>query len=187
MPPGTRIGTASLRREAQLRERHPHLRITPVRGNLDTRLAKLDRGEYDALVLAAAGLKRLGLESRIRCTLDTDVSLPAPGQGALAIACDKGTQPIIELGGELVARLGNGRLCLRFEPGPLFRREFDGGGNFLAQLGQVRLCEVRAGFPGLVYESGECLLDIGGELHLLGPGVLRGRGHRKRERQGREP
>ncbi|OFZ73025.1 MAG: hydroxymethylbilane synthase, partial [Betaproteobacteria bacterium RBG_16_64_9] len=87
MPPGTRVGTSSLRREAQLRERFPRLHIVPVRGNLDTRLAKLDRGEYDALVLAAAGLKRLGLASRIRTTIETERCLPAPGQGALAIEC----------------------------------------------------------------------------------------------------
>jgi hydroxymethylbilane synthase len=81
------VGTSSLRREAQLRERFPHLEIRPLRGNLDTRLAKLDRGDYAAIVLAAAGLKRLGLASRVRAILDTDVSLPAAGQGALAIEC----------------------------------------------------------------------------------------------------
>jgi hydroxymethylbilane synthase len=94
MPAGTRIGTSSLRREAQLRERFPHLRVAPVRGNLDTRLAKLDRGEYDALVLAAAGLKRLGLAARIRSAIDTELSLPAPGQGALAIECLANRQEI---------------------------------------------------------------------------------------------
>ncbi|OGA24119.1 MAG: hydroxymethylbilane synthase [Betaproteobacteria bacterium RIFCSPLOWO2_02_FULL_65_24] len=97
MPPGTRVGTSSLRREAQLRERFPRLHIVPVRGNLDTRLAKLDRGEYDALVLAAAGLKRLGLASRIRTTIETERCLPAPGQGALAIECLADRQEIAEL------------------------------------------------------------------------------------------
>jgi hydroxymethylbilane synthase len=87
LPPGAVVGTSSLRREAQLRERFPALEIRPLRGNLDTRLAKLDRGEYDAIVLAAAGLKRLGLGDRIRQVLDTEVSLPAAGQGALAIEC----------------------------------------------------------------------------------------------------
>lgn len=87
LPPGSVIGTSSLRREAQLRERHPALRVKPFRGNLDTRLAKLDRGECQAMVLAAAGLKRLGLGTRIRTMLEPEQSLPAPGQGALAIEC----------------------------------------------------------------------------------------------------
>jgi hydroxymethylbilane synthase len=87
LPAGSVVGTSSLRREAQLRERHPALRVNPLRGNLDTRLAKLDRGECQALVLAAAGLKRLGLATRIRAMLEPEQSLPAPGQGALAIEC----------------------------------------------------------------------------------------------------
>jgi hydroxymethylbilane synthase len=87
LPSGSIVGTSSLRREAQLRERHPSLQIRPLRGNLDTRLAKLDRGEYGAIVLAAAGLQRLGLNGRIRAWLEPEESLPAPGQGALAIEC----------------------------------------------------------------------------------------------------
>ncbi len=84
---GSVVGTSSLRREAQLRERQPGLRVEPLRGNLETRLAKLDRGECHAIVLAAAGLKRLGLAGRIRAMLEPEQSLPAPGQGALAIEC----------------------------------------------------------------------------------------------------
>jgi hydroxymethylbilane synthase len=87
LPSGSVVGTSSLRREAQLRERHPGLQVKPLRGNLDTRLAKLDRGECQAIVLAAAGLKRLGLATRIRAMLEPEESLPAPGQGALAIEC----------------------------------------------------------------------------------------------------
>jgi hydroxymethylbilane synthase len=87
LPPGTVVGTSSLRREAQLRERHPEIRIESLRGNVHTRLRKLDEGRYGAIILAAAGLKRLGLGTRIRALLDPDVSLPAPGQGALAIEC----------------------------------------------------------------------------------------------------
>jgi len=87
LPHGAVVGTSSLRRESQLRERFPHLDIRPLRGNLDTRLAKLDRGEYDAIVLACAGLKRLGLESRVRAVIAPEVSVPAVGQGALAIEC----------------------------------------------------------------------------------------------------
>lgn len=87
LPPGSIVGTSSLRREAQLRERYPGLKVKPLRGNLDTRLAKLDRGECRAVVLAAAGLKRLGLAARIRSMLEPEQSLPAPGQGALVIEC----------------------------------------------------------------------------------------------------
>lgn len=85
MPAGTVVGTSSLRREAALRSRFPHLVIKPLRGNLDTRLGKLDRGEYGAIILAAAGLKRLGLGDRIRALIAPESSLPAAGQGALGI------------------------------------------------------------------------------------------------------
>lgn len=85
MPPGAIVGTSSLRREAQLHAQHPYLGVHPLRGNLDTRLRKLDEGVYDAIILAAAGLKRLGLAERIRCVLPAEESLPAAGQGALGI------------------------------------------------------------------------------------------------------
>ena len=87
IPGGARIGTSSLRREAQLRERDALLQVLPLRGNVNTRLRKLDAGQYDAIILAAAGLKRLGFASRIASTLDPEESLPAVGQGALAIEC----------------------------------------------------------------------------------------------------
>lgn len=87
LPQGAVLGTSSLRRAAQISERRPDLEIRMLRGNLDTRLAKLDRGDYDAIVLAAAGLKRLALEARIRSFLETAESLPAAGQGALGIEC----------------------------------------------------------------------------------------------------
>lgn len=85
LPKGAVVGTSSLRRESVLRARFPHLVIAPLRGNLDTRMGKLDRGEYQAIILAAAGLKRLGLESRIRAFLPLDPYTPAAGQGALGI------------------------------------------------------------------------------------------------------
>ena len=85
LPPGARVGTSSLRRELMLRARFPRLLIEAIRGNVNTRLAKLDRGDFDALVMAAAGLKRLGMSARIRQVIPTAVSLPAPGQGALGI------------------------------------------------------------------------------------------------------
>jgi hydroxymethylbilane synthase len=87
MPRGASVGTSSLRRGAQIAERHPQLEIRLLRGNVDTRLAKLDRGEYDAIVLAVAGLERLGLAARATAHLEIDEMLPAPGQGALGIEC----------------------------------------------------------------------------------------------------
>ena len=87
LPGGARIGTSSLRREAQLRERDRLLQVLPLRGNVNTRLRKLDEGRYDAIILAAAGLKRLGFAQRIASLLDPDESLPAVGQGALALEC----------------------------------------------------------------------------------------------------
>lgn len=87
MPAGSVVGTASLRRELMLRSRFPHLKVKPVRGNVGTRLKKLDSGEYDALVMASAGFKRLSLKDRIREIISDDVSLPSPGQGALGIEC----------------------------------------------------------------------------------------------------
>ena len=87
MAPGARIGTGSLRRQAQLHRAFPDLEIAPVRGNVDTRLAKLDRGEFDGIILAAAGVKRLGHAARITEYIERDVMLPAIGQGALAIVC----------------------------------------------------------------------------------------------------
>ena len=87
LPRGARVGTSSLRRESQLRVHYPHLQIHSLRGNVQTRLRKLDDGEYDAIILAAAGLQRLGLEARIRATLAPEAMLPAVGQGALAIEC----------------------------------------------------------------------------------------------------
>lgn len=85
LPAGAIVGTSSLRRESVLRAKFPHLVIQPLRGNLDTRMGKLDRGEYQAIILAAAGLKRLGLEARIRAFLPYDPYTPAAGQGALGI------------------------------------------------------------------------------------------------------
>lgn len=90
LPAGSVVGTSSLRREAQIRARYPQLTVRPLRGNVQTRLSKLDAGDYDAIILAAAGLKRLGLNDRIRCELEPSDSLPSPGQGALAIEIRSG-------------------------------------------------------------------------------------------------
>ena len=94
---GARVGTSSLRRAAQVAERHPGLQLRTLRGNVETRLAKLDRGEYDAILLAAAGLKRLGLGGRIRSLLSPEESLPAPGQAALGVECMAGKSEILRL------------------------------------------------------------------------------------------
>jgi hydroxymethylbilane synthase len=87
LPQGARVGTSSLRRQAQLRARRPDLHLLDLRGNVNTRLAKLDAGEYDAIVLACAGLQRLGFEQRIRVRLAAPDWLPAPAQGAIAVEC----------------------------------------------------------------------------------------------------
>jgi hydroxymethylbilane synthase len=87
LPQGARVGTSSLRRQAQLRARRPDLQLLDLRGNVNTRLAKLDAGDYDAIVLACAGLERLGLGTRIRARLDAPDWLPAPAQGAITIEC----------------------------------------------------------------------------------------------------
>jgi hydroxymethylbilane synthase len=87
LPANARIGTSSLRRQCQIKERFPNAEILSLRGNVNTRLNKLDAGEYDAIILASAGLKRLGMAGRIRQRLDAAISLPAIGQGAIGIEC----------------------------------------------------------------------------------------------------
>lgn len=97
LPAGAVVGTSSLRREAILRAKYPQLLIKSLRGNLDTRLKKLDAGEYDAIILAAAGLIRLGLENRIKAVLTAEQSLPAPGQGALGIELLSGDEAMAQV------------------------------------------------------------------------------------------
>lgn len=87
LPKGAVVGTSSLRRQCQLREKYPHLRVLDLRGNVNTRLAKLDHGEFDAIILATAGLLRLAMAERIALRLPEDFSLPAGGQGAVGIEC----------------------------------------------------------------------------------------------------
>ncbi|HYG70260.1 MAG TPA: hydroxymethylbilane synthase, partial [Anaeromyxobacteraceae bacterium] len=97
LPEGALVGTSSLRRQAQIAAFHPRLRIALLRGNVETRLAKLDRGEYDAIILAVAGLVRLGLAGRIRARIAPEAMLPSPGQGALGIECLASRPDLIEL------------------------------------------------------------------------------------------
>jgi hydroxymethylbilane synthase len=94
LPQGARVGTSSLRRMASLKAVRPDLQVVSIRGNVDTRLRKLDAGEFDAIVLARAGLVRLGLAGRATEVLSTDVSLPAVGQGALGIECREGDEDV---------------------------------------------------------------------------------------------
>lgn len=97
LPAGAVVGTSSLRRESQIRAAYPHLVVKPLRGNLDTRLSKLDNGDYDAIVLATAGLQRLGLGDRIASRLEVSESLPAAGQGALGVEVLEGRPELLEM------------------------------------------------------------------------------------------
>lgn len=113
LPAGAVVGTSSLRRASQIAGRYPALRIQGLRGNVNTRLAKLDRGEYAAIILAAAGLKRLGLESRIRATLSIEESVPAAGQAALGIECLGARTDLMALVGALADPVAT--TCVRAE------------------------------------------------------------------------
>lgn len=97
LPNGAVVGTSSLRRQCQLRHHRPDLTIKDLRGNVNTRLQKLDNGEYDAIILAAAGLIRLGMQDRIKYALPIELSLPAVGQGAVGIECRNDDSALIEL------------------------------------------------------------------------------------------
>ncbi|MCY7355791.1 MAG: hydroxymethylbilane synthase [Lysobacter sp.] len=113
LPQGARVGTSSLRRQAQLRARRPDLQLLDLRGNVNTRLARLDAGEYDAIILACAGLQRLGFGHRIRVRLDAPDWLPAPAQGAIVIECRDDDAPMHGL----VAALDHAdtRVCVEAE------------------------------------------------------------------------
>ena len=123
LPKGSHVGTSSLRRQAQLKALRPDLRISPLRGNVDTRLRKLHDGAYDAIVLAAAGLKRLGLQAPFATLLDTNVFLPAVGQGAIGIECREDDYDLFTL----LAHLEDTptRVCVEAERG--FSAGLDGG------------------------------------------------------------
>ncbi|WAT14564.1 hydroxymethylbilane synthase [Xanthomonas fragariae] len=113
LPLGARVGTSSLRRQAQLRAARPDLELVDLRGNVNTRLAKLDNGGYDAIVLACAGLQRLGLDARIAARLDAPEWLPAPAQGAVAVEC-RGDDARIH-GLLAVLDAGRTRVCVEAE------------------------------------------------------------------------
>lgn len=123
LPSGTVVGTSSLRRLAQLRHYYPHLTFKDVRGNLNTRLQKLDSGEYDALILAAAGLQRLGMGDRVHEVIDAEISLHAVGQGALGIECREADPEILALF-EPIIHYPTTQRCLAERS---FLRELEGG------------------------------------------------------------
>ena len=123
LPAGAVIGTSSLRRLAQLRHHYPHLSFKDVRGNLNTRLAKLDDGEYDALILAFAGLHRLGMADRIHQVIPADISLHAVGQGALGIECRIGDEEVLNL----LKALEHAPTAYRCYAERAFLRELEGG------------------------------------------------------------
>jgi hydroxymethylbilane synthase len=113
LPQGAVVGTSSLRRQCQLRAKYPHLIIKDLRGNVGTRLAKLDNQEYDAIILAAIGLKRLGLQERIKQYIDTHLILPAVGQGAVGIETRINDKTILKLLAPLDDK--NSRICIQAE------------------------------------------------------------------------
>jgi hydroxymethylbilane synthase len=123
LPEGSVVGTSSLRRLAQLRHHYPHLRFKDVRGNVITRLEKLDAGEYDCLILAAAGLGRLGLADRIHELIDPAISLHAVGQGALGIECRQGDASVLETI-KVLEHTATARRCLAERA---FLRQLEGG------------------------------------------------------------
>ncbi len=123
LPEGSVVGTSSLRRLAQLRHHYPHLTFKDVRGNVITRLEKLDAGEFDCLILAAAGLERLGLSQRIHQLIDPAISLHAVGQGALGIECRQGDEGVLAL----IKALEHGPTTRRCLAERAFLRALEGG------------------------------------------------------------
>lgn len=148
LPQGAKVGTSSLRRKSQILKQRPDLQIIDLRGNVGTRLAKLDEGQYDAIILASAGLKRLGLSERIRHCLTPDVSLPAVGQGALGLECRAADQDVLALIQPLLHAETD--VCVRAERA--FNAYLEGGcqvpiaGYATLQNGQIHI-EGRVGSP----------------------------------------
>jgi hydroxymethylbilane synthase len=172
LPEGAVIGTSSLRRLAQLRHHYPHLAFKDVRGNLNTRLAKLDAGEYDALILAYAGLHRLGMGDRIHQVIPPEVSLHAVGQGALGIECREGDTEILQL----LKTLEHIPTAQRCYAERAFLRELEGGcqvpigvnttieGNLLTLTGVVASLDGQKLIQGTVSGSPETADQIGIDL-----------------------
>jgi hydroxymethylbilane synthase len=155
LPEGSVVGTSSLRRLAQLRHHFPHLTFKDVRGNVITRLEKLDAGEFDCLILAAAGLGRLGLAGRIHERIDPSISLHAVGQGALGIECRQGDQAVLDTI-QVLQHLPTARRCLAERA---FLRALEGG------------CQVPIGVNSRL--DGETLVLTGMVASLDGQSLIR--------------
>lgn len=141
MPAGSIVGTSSLRRQTQIRQAFPHLKIDWLRGNVNTRLAKLDAGEYDAIILAAAGLLRLGFSARIKSSMSVEECLPAIGQGVLGIEMRSDDEQLREL----IAPLGDEQTTIRVTAERALNETLNGGcqvpiaGYALLEDGQIYL------------------------------------------------
>ena len=144
LPQGSIVGTSSLRRLAQLRNKYPHLVFKDIRGNVITRIEKLDAGEFDCIILAAAGLKRLGFESRIHQIIPSEVSLHAVGQGALGIECKSDDKKVLEIINILEDKPTSQR-CLAERA---FLRELEGG------------CQVPIGVNSKIQNEQLCLTGM---------------------------
>lgn len=172
LPEGARVGTSSLRRRAQVLARRPDLRLVDLRGNVPTRLSKLERGECDAAVLALAGLRRLGLEHTVAAVLEPDAMLPAPGQGALAVQCRRGDDRV----SALLAPLDHGptRVAVAAERGLIARL----GGGCQVPVGclatpastRLRLRGLVADLDGSVAVTGVLEEAVADELAAAGLG-----------------
>ncbi len=144
LPAGSIVGTSSLRRLAQLRNKYPHLNFKDIRGNVITRIEKLDAGEFDCIILAAAGLKRLGFESRIHQIIPNEISLHAVGQGALGIECKSNDKKVLEIINVLEDKPTSQR-CLAERA---FLRELEGG------------CQVPIGVNSKIQNEQLCLTGM---------------------------
>lgn len=164
LPEGACVGSSSLRRQCQLRERRPDLQVRDLRGNVNTRLGRLDAGEYDAIILAAAGLKRLNMQARIRTALAPEISLPAVGQGAIAIECRAQDQSIIDH----IMPLHHAATAARIWAERAFNRRLEGG----CQVPLAAYAEHRAddqlwirGLVGAVDGSTILRAEVTGSVH----------------------
>jgi len=148
LPLNSKVGTCSLRRQTQLKETRPDIEILDLRGNVNSRLAKLDNGDYDAIILASAGLKRLGFNERITETISTEQSLPAIGQGAIGIECRAGDERI----NALLAPLNHPETALRLQAERAQNTRLNGGcqipiGGYAELIGDKILLRGLIGFP----------------------------------------
>ncbi|WP_065995174.1 hydroxymethylbilane synthase [Acinetobacter defluvii] len=184
LPHGAKLGTSSLRRKCQVLKQRPDLEVIDLRGNVGTRLSKLDAGQYDAIILASSGLKRLGLDERIRHTLAPEISLPAVGQGALGLECRRDDQEVLDLILPLMHHETN--VCVRAERA--FNAYLEGGcqvpiAGYATLDGQTIQLEGRVGSPdgqtllvqqvqGHADQAEQLGVQLGKALLALGAGDL---------------